>query len=115
MVKGEYFSKTSQKINHFLLDNLIDCDTINGNLILRTRQEGDKITLRKRNVTKTLKKLFIEEGVLKEEREKIPVISDDNGVVWVYGFGVNKKNAVKRETKNILSVEVERYGFTENE
>ena len=115
VVKGEYFSKTSQKINDLLLDNLIDCDTINGNLILRTRQEGDKITLRKRNVTKTLKKLFIEEGVLKEERDKIPVISDDNGVVWVYGFGVNKKNAVKRETKNILSVEVERYGFTENE
>ena len=79
VVKGEYFSKTSQKINHFLLDNLIDCDTINGNLILRTRNEGDKITLRKRNVTKTLKKLFIEEGVLKEERDKIPVISDDNG------------------------------------
>ncbi len=115
VVKGEYFSKSSQKINDLLLDNLIDCDTINGNLVLRTRQEGDKITLRKRNVTKTLKKLFIEESVLKDERDKIPVISDDNGVVWVYGFGVNKKNAVKRETKNILSVEVERYGFTENE
>ena len=115
VVKGEYFSKTSQKINDLLLDNLIDCDTINGNLILRTRNEGDKITLCKRNVTKTLKKLFIEEGVLKEERDKIPVVSDDNGVVWVYGFGVNKNNAIKRETKNILSVEVERYGFTENE
>lgn len=115
VVKGEYFSKSSQKINDFLLDNLIDCDTIDGNLILRTRQEGDKITLRKRNVTKTLKKLFIEENVLKEERGKIPVISDENGVVWVNGFGVNKKNAIKKETKNILSVEVERYGFTENE
>lgn len=114
-VKGEYFSKTSQKINDLLLDNLIDCDTINGNLVLRTRQEGDKITLRKRKVTKTLKKLFIEENIPKEKRDSIPVISDKNGVVWVYGFGVNKKNAVKKETKNILSVEVERYGFTENE
>ena len=44
VVKGEYFSKTSQKINDLLLDNLIDCDTINGNLILRTSNEGDKIT-----------------------------------------------------------------------
>ena len=116
VVKGEYFSKTSQKINDLLLDNLIDCDTINGNLVLRTRQEGDKITLRKRNVTKTLKKLFIEECVLKDERDKIPVISDDNGVVWVSGFGVNKNNAVKEDTKNILSISVsEKNGFTENE
>lgn len=115
-VKGEYFSKTSQKINDLLLDNLIDCDTINGNLILRTRNEGDKITLRKRKVTKTLKKLFIEECILKDERDKIPVISDDNGVVWVSGFGVNKNNAVKEDTKNILSISVsEKNGFTENE
>ena len=115
-VKGEYFSKTSQKINDLLLDNLIDCDTIDGNLILRTRNEGDKITLRKRKVTKTLKKLFIEECILKDERDKIPVISDDNGVVWVSGFGVNKNNAVKEDTKNILSISVsEKNGFTENE
>ena len=115
-VNGEYFSKTSQKINDLLLDNLIDCDTINGNLILRTRNEGDKITLRKRKVTKTLKKLFIEENIPKEKRDLIPVISDDNGVVWVSGFGVNKNNAVKEDTKNILSISVsEKNGFTENE
>jgi hypothetical protein len=30
---------------------LIDCDTINGKLILRTRNEGDKITLVRRGVT----------------------------------------------------------------
>lgn len=115
-VKGEYFSKTSQKINDLLLDNLIDCDTINGSLILRTRNEGDKITLRKRQVTKSLKKLFIEENIPKEKRDLIPVISDDNGVVWVSGFGVNKNNAVKEDTKNILSISVsEKNGFTENE
>lgn len=105
VVNGEYFSKSSQKINDLLLDNLIDCDTINGNLVLRTRNEGDKITLRKRKVTKSLKKLFIEENIPKEKRDFIPVISDDNGVVWVKGYGVNKKNAVTDMTKNILSLE----------
>ena len=114
-VKGEYFLETSQKFNDLLLDNLIDCDTINGNLILRTRKEGDKIKLSKRSVTKTLKKLFIEESVPKKERDKIPVISDDNGVVWVFGFGVNKNNAKTENTKNILSVKGEKYGFTKNE
>ena len=115
-VKGEYFSKTSQKINDLLLDNLIDCDTINGKLILRTRNEGDKITLFRRGVTKTLKKLFIEDDIPKEKRGFIPVLTDETGVVWVSGFGVNKNNAVKENTKNILSISVsEKNGFTENE
>lgn len=119
---GEYIIKTellenfSQKIKDLVLDNLIDCDTICGNLILRTRQEGDKITLRKRNVTKTLKKLFTEEKVPKELRDIIPVIVDDNGVVWVSGFGVNKKNAKTEKSKKILSVKVsEKNGFAKNE
>ena len=114
-IKSELYENISQKVNDLLLDNLIDCDTIYGNLVLRTREEGDKITLRKRNVTKTLKKLFIEENIPKEEREKIPVIADDNGIVWVFGFGVNKKNAKTENTKNILSVKGEKYGFTKNE
>ena len=115
-VKGEYFSASSQKINNLLLDNLIDCDTINGNLVLRSRKEGDKIKLSKRNVTKTLKKLFIESGVPEEKRSLIPVIADENGVVWVFGFGVNKNNAKTKESKNILSVNVsEKNGFTKNE
>lgn len=116
LINGEYFTISSQKINDFLLDNLIDCDTIYGNLILRNRNEGDKIKLYKRNVTKSLKKLFIEENIPKEKRDLIPVLADDNGVIWVMGFGVNKNNAVKKETKNILSVRVsEKNGFTKDE
>jgi tRNA(Ile)-lysidine synthase len=116
LIEGEYFSKTSQKINELLLDNLIDCDTINGNLVLRSRKEGDKIKLPKRNVTKTLKKLFIEDNIPQEKRDLIPVLVDDNGVIWVAGYGVNKGNAFKKSTKNILSVSVsEKNGFTKNE
>ena len=115
-VNGEYFLVTSQKINNLLLDNLIDCDTINGNLVLRSRKEGDKIKLPKRNVTKTLKKLFIEDNIPQEKRDLIPVLVDDDGVIWVAGYGVNKGNALKKSTKNILSVSVsEKNGFTKNE
>ncbi|MEG0457610.1 MAG: tRNA lysidine(34) synthetase TilS, partial [Oscillospiraceae bacterium] len=46
-------------------------DKIFGDIVLRSRQQGDKITLQKRNVTKSLKKLFNEMKISKEEREKI--------------------------------------------
>lgn len=108
VLKSENYPEISQKVNDLLLDNLIDCDTIYGNLSLRTRQSGDSITLRKRRVTKTLKKLFIEENIPKEERNFIPVLSDDKGVVWVFGFGVNKRNSVTEKTKNVILVKGEK-------
>ena len=113
-VKSENYSEISQKVNDLLLDNLIDCGTIYGNLVLRTRCEGDKITLRKRGVTKTLKKLFIEAKIPVEEREFIPVLADGNGIVWVAGFGVNKKNSVTENSENVILVKGEKHGFKNN-
>ncbi len=115
VIESEKYIDFFKKNDNLLLDNLIDCDTIYGKLILRKRVTGDKITLRRRNVTKTLKKLFLEENIPVAERDFVPVISDDNGVVWVYGIGVNKKNAVNRESKKILFVKSEKNGSRENE
>ncbi len=94
----------SKNINSLSFDNLIDCDKIIGNLILRNRISGDKITLRKRNVTKSLKKLFCEANVPVETRDNIPVLCDEKGVVWVYGFGVDKRCEVTSNSNNIISV-----------
>lgn len=114
-IKSELNTKISQKINDLLLDNLIDYDTIYGNLVLRSRKEGDKITLRKRNVTKTLKKLFIEENISREERDVLPVLADEHGVVWVYGFGVNKRNAITPNTNKAMVIKGVKNGFTKND
>ena len=96
--------ENSKNFNYLSLDHLIDCDKLKGNLIIRKRVSGDKITLRKRNVTKTLKKLFCEENVPIENRDNIPVLCDENGVVWVYGFGVDKRCEVTSNSNNIISV-----------
>lgn len=113
-LEGKIFEEKSEK-EKFLLDNLIDCDTIKGNLVLRTRREGDETTLLKRKVTKSLKKLFIESGVPREERGFVPVLADSDGVVWVYGFGVNKRNSVCKTSKKIMALKGEKYGFTKYE
>lgn len=81
----------------------IDCDTIVGKLRVRNRIGGDKITLIKRRVTKTLKKLFNEQKL--PSRDSIAVLSDDSGVVWVDGIGVNNKNRVTKDTRNIIYIE----------
>ena len=99
----------SEKINFSEWENSVDCDTISSGVVLRTRTAGDEITLAKRKVTKSLKKLFCETGVPAEERDLIPVLSDGEKVLWVLGAGVNRPCALTDKTKTYITVRGERY------
>ncbi|MEG2192882.1 MAG: tRNA lysidine(34) synthetase TilS [Oscillospiraceae bacterium] len=80
-------------------------DKINSALVLRSRKSGDKFTIAKRKVTKSLKKMFIEDKIPKAEREALAVLSDDtDGVIWLEGYGVNEDYAVDKSTQKILSI-----------
>lgn len=59
-----------------------------GKLVLRSRKEGDHITLS--GGTKSLKKLFIDRKIPASRRSCIPVIADDLGVVAVADFGPSR-------------------------
>ena len=63
--------------------DLIDSITLDseGALVARNRKDGDKITQGK--MTKKLKKLFYDKQIPSHKRDKIPVICDDNGVLYV--------------------------------
>ncbi len=56
-----------------------------GRLILRSRRSGDSIRLP--GGTRSLKKLFIDRRIPADRRERIPVLSDDRGVLAVAGIG----------------------------
>lgn len=58
-----------------------------GKLILRHRISGD--TIRLSGGTKSLKKLYIDRKIPASQRDSIPVIADDGGVLCVYGLGEN--------------------------
>lgn len=113
---GEYlvnisdFTDYSKNINRNVLDNLIDCDKINGNLFLRSRKEGDKFDLYKRNVSKSLKKLFCELNIPVEKRDEIPVLCDDDGVVWIYSVGTCARCHITDSSSNIIYVRGENNG-----
>ncbi len=103
-VEISQYINNSKKINKLVLDNLIDCDKIVGKICLRTRREGDKITLPKRKVTKSLKKLFNELNIPVERRNSLPVLSDDNGIIWIYSVGVDARCAPDTNSSNIIYV-----------
>ncbi len=89
-------------VNNLFLKNAIDCDKINGKLIVRTREPSDKIRLSGRGCTKSLKKLMNEIGMPEELRDIIPVAADESGVVWVYSVGVDERVAVNKNTNKAI-------------
>ena len=82
----------------------VDADTVKGKMVLRSRLPGDRIKDKRRGNTKTLKKLFCERKVPAEERNKIAVLSDDNGVLWVENICADAKIAVTQKTKKVYIV-----------
>jgi len=94
----------SKIVHQNLCSDVIDYDSVVGKLVLRTRKAGDSFTFPKRNITKSLKKLFNEENVPVELRDNIPVIADDIGIVWVQGFGVTKRCCASKDSDNIILV-----------
>ncbi len=58
-----------------------------GRIYVRSRMPGDK--MRVSGGTKELKRLFIDRKIPAPQRCRIPVLSDDDGVLGVYGFGAN--------------------------
>ncbi len=96
-----------KKINNLLLKNTLDYDKIEGEICLRTKMSGDKMRQQGRGVTKTLKKLCTENAVDLSLRDNLPVIADEKGVIWAYGFGVSDRVKTDASTKNFLIIESE--------
>ncbi|WP_153730064.1 tRNA lysidine(34) synthetase TilS [Salinibacillus xinjiangensis] len=74
-----------------------DASSIPFPLIVRTRQDGDKMRVRGLGGRKKLKDIFIDEKIPKDQREQWPVITDYNGqLLWV----PNLKKGEVEETSN---------------
>lgn len=101
-------TNSSQKVLNQSTDYGLDYDKISGGTVLRSREAGDKITLKSRRCTKTLKKLFNELEIPPEKRNEIIIISDENGLLLAEGIGVDARAAVTKETKRMLYISIER-------
>ncbi len=104
--KNNDFFENNKKVNNLLLKNSLDCDKIVGKLVVRTRAAGDKLRLAGRGCTKTLKDLYSESNIPLSQRDSLPVICDDKGVVWVHGIGVAQRCAVTASTRCIFEIDV---------
>ncbi len=94
----------AQKIYKNLLYLALDYDKIKGKILVRQRRTGDTVALFGRCGAKSLKKLFIERKHTAYEKSVIPVLSDEEGVIALWGIGVAGRVSPDEGTSRLLLV-----------
>lgn len=75
-------------------------------LVLRTRKPGDRIQPLGMDVPMRLKKLLINKGIPRFEREKLPLLAFENKILWAPGVGLGQEIKVRREPTHLLRLEI---------
>lgn len=96
---SEYAKILKERENAFI--SALDYDKIKGNVVLRQRMPGDSLTLPKRP-RKTIKKWMNEMKIPLFMRNRLGVLEDEDGVLWVQNIGVDQKAATTEQTKKAL-------------
>lgn len=83
-----------------------DYDTIKNGLCLRYRKQGDYLCVNDSLQSKSLKAYFIHEKVPQTMRSSIPLLAEENHILWVIGHRISAKYKVTEATGRILKVQI---------
>ncbi len=81
-----------------------DYNNINGSLRFRSRKNGDKFTPYGMRGKKKIKDYFIDEKIPRDEREDIPLLVDDENILWVVGYRTSELYKITKDTDKILKI-----------
>ncbi|MCF0121353.1 MAG: tRNA lysidine(34) synthetase TilS, partial [Oscillospiraceae bacterium] len=73
-----------------------------GTITVRPRSAGDSVRLKGHGVTKPVRKLMMERRIPRDERELVPVIADEKGILGVCFCGEDERGLDKSEKESII-------------
>lgn len=85
----------------------IDADKVKGNLKIRNRRDGDKFMPFGMDKYKKLKNFFIDNKIDRYKRDLIPIITDDEEIIWIVPFRISEKYIIDKNTKRIINISLE--------
>lgn len=88
------------------LTKYFDYDKIRGEIIVRTRKEGDRFIPYGMKGSKKLKDFFIDLKVPKDKRDDILLLCFGDQIAWIIGYRVSDNFKVTKETNKILEVKI---------
>lgn len=91
-----------------------DYDKIKKCPMVRTRQTGDYLTIsdgRGGMRHKSLKSFLVDQKIPQTERDRLPILAEEDHVLWVVGYRISEYYKVTENTKRILKVQFIRKEF----
>ena len=100
MVKFDEFSdvNNSNEIEH------VDLEKIKGSLKLRHWQIGDRFIPFGNRFQKKLSDFFIDEKVSRFTKQQIPILVDEEKIIWICGMRLSNEVRISKKTKQILKI-----------
>ncbi len=101
---ASFFYRKEQNIPENRYTKWFDYDKITTSLFLRTRRQGDYLTIDDALHTQSVKQYMINEKIPKAKRDSMYLLADGAHILWVPGHRVSRQYRVEKNTRRILEV-----------
>jgi tRNA(Ile)-lysidine synthase len=86
------------------LIEVVDWRKVERPILVRNRSDGDRFVPLGMNGEKKLKDFFIDLKIPRRERDRIPLVCDETGIIWVVGYRIDDRYRVDETTDEILII-----------
>ena len=97
-------SQSCENIYKNFIHASIPFDKIKGQLYVRSRKDGDRYSYG--GMTRKLKKLLCDKGIPLSERDRLPIICDGDGILFIPGFPPREK--CEKNDTDVLNIYIEK-------
>ena len=94
--------KPIKNIYKLFIHKAVNFDKIIGYIYLRSRENGDRYVFG--GINRNVKKLLCDRHIPQRERDLLPFICDDKGILWIPGFDIRDDVKLPREGGNPLYI-----------
>jgi tRNA(Ile)-lysidine synthase len=85
-----------------------DLDKVGNKLVVRRRRQGDRFQPLGMNQTKKLQDFMVDVKIPRSWRDRVPLVSTDDQILWVVGWRIDDRVKVTGKTKKVLRLKFER-------
>ena len=86
---------------------VLDADSVRGGLTVRAWEPGDRFRPLGAPGRRKLQDIFVDAGVPRRWRKRIPVITDADGIIWVAGFRLADRVKITATTTRCVQLTIE--------
>jgi tRNA(Ile)-lysidine synthase len=87
----------------------VEAAQLGSGLVVRSRHDGDRLRPLGLGGTKKVQDLFVDRKVRRDQRDRVPIVTDDRGrIVWVAGHALAEEFRVTEGTNAVVVLKLRR-------